>query len=107
MSFANKTIVLTGASAGIGRSLSISLAQQGASLVLAARNQEALAETLARCTKQGGKAISVPCASVQAPATSSKILSNTEMKPRCHESHKESAVALGCGRSPHQSSLEC
>lgn len=60
MNCANKTIVLTGASAGIGRSLSISLAQQGANLVLAARNQEALAETLAACTKQGGEAISVP-----------------------------------------------
>jgi short-subunit dehydrogenase len=60
MSFALKTIVLTGASAGIGRSLSISLAQQGAHLVLAARNQEALEETLAACTKQGGKAIAVP-----------------------------------------------
>lgn len=59
MSFADKTIVLTGASAVIRRSLSISLAQQGANLVLAARNQEALAETLAACTKQGGKAIAV------------------------------------------------
>lgn len=60
MNCANKTIVLTGASAGIGRALSISLAQQGANLVLAARNQEALAETLAACTKQAGKAIAVP-----------------------------------------------
>lgn len=42
MSFANKTIVITGASAGIGQALAISLAQQGANLVLAARNQEAL-----------------------------------------------------------------
>lgn len=60
MRSANKTIVLTGASAGIGRSLSISLAQQGANLALAARNQEALAETVAACTKQGGTAITVP-----------------------------------------------
>lgn len=30
MTFLNKTIVLTGASAGIGRSLTITLAQQGA-----------------------------------------------------------------------------
>ncbi len=65
MSFANKTIVLTAASAGIGRSLSISLAQQGTNLVLAARNQEALEETLAACTKQGGKAIAVPMDVIQ------------------------------------------
>lgn len=56
MSFANKTIVLTGASAGIGRSLAISLAQQGANLVLAARDPIALAETAAACMEHGGKA---------------------------------------------------
>ena len=59
MSFVNKTIVLTGASAGIGRSLALSLAQQSANLVLAARNQAALEETVAACTDQGGKAIAV------------------------------------------------
>lgn len=60
MSFTNKTIILTGASAGIGRSLSLSLAQQGANLVLAARSQTALAEGVAACTEAGGKAIAVP-----------------------------------------------
>jgi len=59
MSFANKTIVLTGASSGIGRSLAISLAQQGASLVLGARNQVALEETVAAC-ETGRKVIAVP-----------------------------------------------
>jgi short-subunit dehydrogenase len=57
MSFANKTIILTGASAGIGRALALSLAQQGANLVLAARNQAALEETVAACTNQPGVAI--------------------------------------------------
>jgi short-subunit dehydrogenase len=57
MSFANKTIILTGASAGIGRALALSLAQQGANLVLAARNQAALEETVAACTLQPGTAI--------------------------------------------------
>jgi NADP-dependent 3-hydroxy acid dehydrogenase YdfG len=60
MNFANKTIILTGASAGIGRSLTLSLAQQGANLVLAARNQAALEEAVINCTRQGGKAIAVP-----------------------------------------------
>jgi len=59
MSFANKTIVLTGASSGIGRSLqSPSLSR--ASLVLGARNQVALEETVAACAKQEGKVIAVP-----------------------------------------------
>ena len=57
MSFANKTIILTGASAGIGRSLALCLAQQGANLVLAARNQAALEETVAVCTNQPGTVI--------------------------------------------------
>lgn len=57
MSFANKTIILTGASAGIGRALALSLAQRGANLVLAARNPAALEETIAACTNQPGTAI--------------------------------------------------
>jgi short-subunit dehydrogenase len=68
MSFANKTIVLTGASAGIGRTLAISLARQDANLVLAARNQEALEQTLAACTSHPGKVIAVPTDVTQAQA---------------------------------------
>lgn len=60
MTFQNKTIVLTGASAGIGKGLAIALARQGSNLVLAARNQAALEETAALCAKQGGQAIAVP-----------------------------------------------
>ncbi|WP_088892447.1 SDR family oxidoreductase [Leptolyngbya ohadii] len=59
MTFANKTIVLTGASAGIGQSLALRLAEQGANLVLAARNQAALEQTAQACMKAGGKAIAV------------------------------------------------
>lgn len=68
MSFANKTIILTGASAGIGRTLAISLAQQNANLVLAARNQEALEQTLTACTNTSGKVIAVPTDVTQAQA---------------------------------------
>lgn len=56
----NQTVILTGASAGIGRSLAISLAQQGANLVLAARDHTALEAVVAACTEAGGKAIAVP-----------------------------------------------
>jgi len=68
MSFANKTIVITGASAGIGRTLAISLAQQDANLVLAARNQEALEQTITACTNYPGKVIAVPTNVTQAEA---------------------------------------
>jgi short-subunit dehydrogenase len=60
MAFTNKTFVITGASAGIGQALAIQLAQQGANLVLAARNQAALETTAEACMKAGGKAIAVP-----------------------------------------------
>ncbi|NEU84188.1 SDR family oxidoreductase [Nostoc sp. UIC 10630] len=68
MSFANKTIVLTGASAGIGRKLAISLAQQDANLVLAARNQEGLEQTLTACTNHTHKVIAVATDVTQASA---------------------------------------
>jgi short-subunit dehydrogenase len=57
MNFQNKTIVLTGASAGIGKELALSLSQKGANLVLAARNAIALEEVAALC---GEQAIAVP-----------------------------------------------
>lgn len=60
MTFVGKTIVLTGASAGIGRSLAITLASQGANLVLAARHQATLDDVVAACAEAGGTAIAVP-----------------------------------------------
>jgi len=60
MNFTHKTIVITGASTGIGQALAISLAERGAKLVLAARNQTHLAATAKTCLEKGGKAIAVP-----------------------------------------------
>ncbi|AFZ12600.1 3-oxoacyl-(acyl-carrier-protein) reductase [Crinalium epipsammum PCC 9333] len=60
MIFQNKTIIITGASAGIGKELAITLAKQSANLVLAARNQAAIEETASICIQNGGKAIAVP-----------------------------------------------
>jgi short-subunit dehydrogenase len=57
--FTGKTIVITGASSGIGRGLAIALAAQGANLALGARNIEALEETARLCEEKGGKAIAI------------------------------------------------
>ncbi|MBC8032831.1 MAG: SDR family oxidoreductase [Chitinophagaceae bacterium] len=54
-----KTVVITGASSGVGRAMAIELAQSGANLVLAARRSEALEEVAAECNELGGNAIAV------------------------------------------------
>lgn len=56
---AGKVVLITGASAGIGRASALALAQEGASMVLTARRQERLAELVAAVQQAGGKAVSV------------------------------------------------
>ncbi len=60
MNYANKRIILTGASSGIGRELAIQLAAEGAKLALAARNEALLNEVAQLCREAGGEAIVVP-----------------------------------------------
>lgn len=54
-----QTIVITGASSGIGRATAIELARYGCKLVLAARQKEALDEVVNVCDRLGAKAIAV------------------------------------------------
>jgi len=49
--------LVTGASQGIGRACAITLANAGAKVALAARNQEKLAEVVSEITKAGGEAV--------------------------------------------------
>jgi NAD(P)-dependent dehydrogenase (short-subunit alcohol dehydrogenase family) len=53
-------VVITGASSGIGRASARSMAHRGASLVLAARGEAALADTVRECEQIGARAIGVP-----------------------------------------------
>src|SRR3712207_1848873 len=53
-------VVITGASRGIGRATAMRFAEYGASVVLAARSEDALLEAAAECEALGGEALAVP-----------------------------------------------
>ena len=58
--FLENVVIITGASAGIGRELALLLAEQGAWLALADRNAEKLEEVASQCRQRGCKAVVVP-----------------------------------------------
>jgi NAD(P)-dependent dehydrogenase (short-subunit alcohol dehydrogenase family) len=55
-----KSVVITGASDGIGRELAVTLARRGARLVLAARSRDGLDRAVEACKEEGGEALAVP-----------------------------------------------
>jgi short-subunit dehydrogenase len=59
--FRNKVAVITGASSGIGKALSIELAERGAKVVLAARNTDALDNVKSHINSKGGDAYIFKC----------------------------------------------
>ncbi|HVM30897.1 MAG TPA: SDR family oxidoreductase [Candidatus Limnocylindrales bacterium] len=54
------TVVITGASSGIGRATALELASYGSSVVLAGRRSGALEALAQDCERRGGRAIAVP-----------------------------------------------
>ncbi|WP_106402868.1 SDR family oxidoreductase [Actinocorallia populi] len=60
MKVKGKVVVVTGASSGIGRAAAAAFAGAGASVVLTARNAEALDEAVRECERAGGRAWAVP-----------------------------------------------
>ncbi|MGI8422668.1 MAG: SDR family oxidoreductase [Chloroflexota bacterium] len=55
----DQVVVITGASSGIGRETALEFGRRGASVVLAARNAEALAEVARQVERAGGQALAV------------------------------------------------
>jgi len=60
MSLSGRVALVTGASQGIGRGCALRLAKEGASVAVAARNQEKLNELVNEITAAGGKAAAFP-----------------------------------------------
>lgn len=58
--FRDAVVLITGASSGIGRATALAFAADGASLVLASRSREALAEVERDCHARGGQVLVVP-----------------------------------------------
>ena len=57
----SKVVVITGASSGIGEATAEALAEEGATVVVAARREERLSELVERLNGGGGKALAVEC----------------------------------------------
>ena len=58
--FRGHVVIVTGASAGIGKALALQLASQGAKVVIAARRAQRLEEVAAECRALGAEALVVP-----------------------------------------------
>ena len=57
--FAEKVVIVTGASSGIGQQLALQLARDGAHLALAARNVQKLEHVAKECHQQGARTLAV------------------------------------------------
>jgi NAD(P)-dependent dehydrogenase (short-subunit alcohol dehydrogenase family) len=74
--FSGKVILITGASEGIGRSLALVLAAQGAQLALNARDAARLDEVVGACTALGASALAVP-GDVSRPQDCAQVVAST------------------------------
>lgn len=58
--FRDQVVIVTGASAGIGKSLALQLAKQGAKVAIAARRAERLEQVADECRALGGEVLVIP-----------------------------------------------
>jgi short-subunit dehydrogenase len=77
--FKDHVVIVTGASSGIGKALSLRLASEGACLSLAAQNAERLEKLAQQCHELGGQAIPTPT-DVADPEQCQKLIEATAQK---------------------------
>ena len=56
----DQVVIVTGASAGIGKALAVQLASKGATVAIAARRAERLEQVAGECRAVGGEVLVVP-----------------------------------------------
>ncbi len=89
----DKTVIVTGASAGLGKCVSEEFARHGAKVVLAARRPEPLHELAARLNNSGGSAVAIPT-DVTSPSDLARLVDQT-----LAQSGKVDCVVCNAGRS--------
>src|SRR5262245_65800015 len=73
MSFTDKTVIVTGATSGIGRATAEAFGREHATVVLVGRDDASLADVVKEVEKGGGKPI--PCAAeITAPEAAARIV---------------------------------
>jgi len=60
MKFRDRTVIVTGASRGIGRSVALRFAEEGARLALVARTESELLQTASVVEQAGARAVAIP-----------------------------------------------
>jgi short-subunit dehydrogenase len=76
LTFDGRTVLISGASAGIGRALAIQLAQQGAQLALIGRDAASLQSAAEECRARGARVLALP-ADISQEASCQELVAKT------------------------------